>query len=94
MELTDSKRPAHLWGAVITMNKRTEDEMLAEIDTADGGGARDPIATFEAPAGRRERGRCGVAGRGGPRLAEARSGAVDLVDAEEHYAKPRASLTT
>lgn len=42
MELTDSKRPAHLWGAVITMNKRTEDEMLAEIDTADGGGGPRP----------------------------------------------------
>lgn len=38
-------------GGVITMlNQRTEDEMLAEIETANDGAGPDPVATFEGPA--------------------------------------------
>ena len=32
------------------MNQRTEDEVLAETETANDGAGPDPVATFEGPA--------------------------------------------
>ncbi len=40
----------YLWGVITMLNQRTEDEMLAEIETANDGAGPDPVATFEGPA--------------------------------------------